>query len=125
MLTHHNHNNTHKATTLKFVGNSGNVEHVVTGSEDGSVRVWDPSASPRAVCEHEGGGVVRLVVQEHLVFVCYTDGCSCVWDARTGECVATLTGHTDSVLDIAVSPDGRLVLTASDDHTCRVFAVPH
>ena len=96
---------------------------MVTGSADCNVKIWDLSGTTRTTCQHDAG-VVRLVVRSPLVFACYSDGVAKIWDARTGTCVTTLTGHTDAILDIAVTPDGKHVLTASDDHTCRVFEVP-
>ena len=44
-----------------------------------------------------------------------------VWDARTGGCVLERTGHAEGILDLAQSPDGRAVASASDDGTARVF----
>lgn len=44
-----------------------------------------------------------------------------MWDSRTGQCVVTAQGHQDHILDMALSPDGKHVLTGSDDKTARVF----
>ena len=33
----------------------------------------------------------------------------------------TLTGHTSAVRAVAVTPDGRRALSASDDHTVKVW----
>jgi WD40 repeat protein len=38
-------------------------------------------------------------------------------------CRATLQGHTDVVKSAEFSPDGQRIVTASDDHTARVFRV--
>ena len=43
-----------------------------------------------------------------------------LWDAATGEAVATLTGHTAAVSAVAFSPDGKRVLTGSGDKTARL-----
>ena len=44
-----------------------------------------------------------------------------VWDARTGEELFALEGHTRSVLGIAVSRDGQRVATGSADGTVRLW----
>ena len=49
------------------------------------------------------------------------DGCVRLWDTRTSQCQAAKWGHTKGVLDFAPSPDFKSVVTASDDHTARVF----
>jgi WD40 repeat protein len=44
-----------------------------------------------------------------------------VWDTETGECVATLCGHEDTVLAVALSGDGRRIVSGSLDKTIRVW----
>ena len=44
-----------------------------------------------------------------------------LWDAETGELVRTFEGHGESVMSVAVSPDGRFAMTPSFDGTVRVW----
>jgi GTPase SAR1 family protein/DNA-directed RNA polymerase subunit RPC12/RpoP len=44
-----------------------------------------------------------------------------VWDLATGKCRATLEGHADFVRGVAVTPDGRKVISGSLDNTLKVW----
>lgn len=44
-----------------------------------------------------------------------------ILEVATGECLASLNGHTKKILAIAVSPDSMRVLTVSLDNTARVW----
>ena len=44
-----------------------------------------------------------------------------VWDAASGECVATLKGHSEAVYSMAFSPDGSRIASGSGEKTVRVW----
>jgi WD40 repeat protein len=44
-----------------------------------------------------------------------------LWNWRTGQCLKTLTGHTDKIQGIAFSPDGQVLASGSADQTIRVW----
>jgi hypothetical protein len=46
-----------------------------------------------------------------------------VWDAATGAILSTLSGHSDIVMSVSFSPDGKRVLTGSRDQTARLWDV--
>jgi WD40 repeat protein len=47
-----------------------------------------------------------------------------LWDLATGKERATFRGHTSSVSSVAFSPDGQTLVSASYDHTVKVWEVP-
>ena len=86
--------------------------HIASGSEDGTICVWNTKTGELAAGPFTG--------HTHVVWsVAFSpDGCwiasgsgdetICVWDATTGETVAgPFTGHTDGVLSVQFSPDGQ------------------
>lgn len=44
-----------------------------------------------------------------------------VWDVASGQCVHTLRGHNDEILDVGFNSTGSKLVTASADGTSRVF----
>ena len=46
-----------------------------------------------------------------------------IWDATNGALVDTLVGHVDLVLDLAYSPDGTQLASASYDRTVRIWEI--
>lgn len=49
------------------------------------------------------------------------DGAVCVWDAVTGNVLATLRGHKGSVACVDFSPDGSRVISGAADRTVRIW----
>ena len=47
-----------------------------------------------------------------------------IWNLQTGELKNTLTGHTDLVYAVAISPDGQTLVSGSKDNTIKMWRVP-
>jgi WD40 repeat protein len=68
---------------------------------------------------------------EGAAIVHYRDGRDCLhtdravrlWDLATGKELRVLRGHTDRVISVAFSPDGKRLVTASWDKTARIWDV--
>ncbi|CAM9437177.1 unnamed protein product, partial [Discosporangium mesarthrocarpum] len=44
-----------------------------------------------------------------------------IWDVGSGQCIHTLRGHNDEILDVSFNATGSKLVTASADGTSRVF----
>lgn len=51
------------------------------------------------------------------------DGVVRLWDSRSGECVRRLRGHSDPIQSLSLSANRDYLVSASMDHTARVFDV--
>ena len=45
-----------------------------------------------------------------------------IWNVKSGQCVNTLRGHNDEILDVAFNANGTKLVTASADGTSRVYS---
>ena len=44
-----------------------------------------------------------------------------LWDATTGNCQSTLSGHSGEVNDVSFSPDGTKLASCSDDWSVKIW----
>jgi WD40 repeat protein len=77
-------------------------QHVVSGSGDNTLRLWEPDIL--VVCLR---GSVDKTVR--------------LWELATGKEVRRFTGHQDWVNSVAVTPDGKYVVSGSGDNTLRLW----
>ncbi|GAB5354753.1 hypothetical protein AAMO2058_000146400 [Amorphochlora amoebiformis] len=104
---------------------SSTLNFVFTASADGTIIVSDyGTGAMRTKVEHQGAITQALWnPAAPVILATGTDTLLRMWDARNGSCIRELKGHSDTVLALAVSRDGRLAVTGSDDATCALFAL--
>src|SRR5207237_1343207 len=82
-------------------------------------RVTDTSPDPLAAYQDD-----QAVLTPDGVRALARDGNEVqVWDLATGQLERTLRGHADQVNAVAVTPDGKTAVSASDDQTLQVWDI--
>lgn len=108
---------------------------LVTGADDGTVRVWDLKTGKelqRLVTDGAGVDTVAITNDGRYVLAGSSDRTIVTWDILTGDKIATL--HSDSPVmhRFALSPDNRMILSGGgdigwapqDDYELRLWNVP-
>ncbi|PWH17201.1 MAG: hypothetical protein DDG60_02865 [Anaerolineae bacterium] len=96
--------------------------YVVSGSGDGTARVWQAQTGAEVTRMMHEGGVTSVAFSPDGRYVVSgsSDGTARMWEAQTGAEVARTT-HESGVTSVAFSPDGRYVLSGGDDGTAQVW----
>ncbi|XP_069481588.1 WD repeat-containing protein 36 [Ambystoma mexicanum] len=98
---------------------------VTTGS-DGQLKCWkfktkdlvhvtNLSSPPTRILLHRDSGMLGIALD---------DFCICVFDMETRKIVRRFSGHQGNINDMAFSPDGRWLITASMDCCIKVWDLP-
>jgi WD40 repeat protein/transcriptional regulator with XRE-family HTH domain len=97
---------------------------LATGSEDGTVRLWEvPSGRALGTLQGHTSGVysVALAATGQLLASGSADGTVRLWDLPSGRALATLQGHTGVVRGVALSAGGHLIASGGFDETVRLW----
>src|SRR5205823_3523953 len=114
---------------------SADGKHIVSGSDDKTVRVWDAHTGQEALTLKGHTAMVTSVAfsAEGKRIASGSGGFDQkkgnfgevkVWDAHTGQEQFTLKGHTSHVLSVAFSADGKRIASGSQDQTVKVWDAP-
>lgn len=99
---------------------------VVSGSDDGQVRVWDVRTGAIVIGPLKGhaGSIYSIAISHdgaRIISSSY-DRTIRVWDTQTGDSIGTpLKGHTDMIWSVAFSPDSTHIISGSSDETIRIW----
>ena len=122
------------ATWVNAVAFSPDGKLVLTGSRDRTARLWDVQTGRelRVFTGHaaailsvafspDGKQVLTASGPIRAAAGVKYDSTARLWDAQTGKELRVFTGHSHAVHSVAMSPDGKHVLTGSADKTARLW----
>jgi WD40 repeat protein/serine/threonine protein kinase len=99
-------------------------QRIVTGSLDGTAKVWQAASGKRLLIIHASNNGVSSVAfspDSRRIATGSQDRTAKVWDAASGRELLTLKGHNDAVSSVAFSPDGQRIITGSQDRTAKLW----
>ncbi|KAH8900609.1 hypothetical protein GQ53DRAFT_863078 [Thozetella sp. PMI_491] len=99
-----------------------NDGRLASGSEDKTIKIWDPTTGYCIVTlEGHSGRVCSVAWSNDGRLASGSDDKTIkIWDPTTGHCIATLEGHSGWVGSIAWTNDGRLA-SGSNDKTVKLW----
>jgi WD40 repeat protein/serine/threonine protein kinase len=110
---------------INAVAISPNGRRLLTGGADSAVRFWD-GATGRQISEslehrHQVIAVAFNPKDGRRAWTASWDETARCWDVDSGQALGPVLQHPDLVLALAVSPDGRTILTGCADRAARYW----
>jgi WD40 repeat protein len=99
----------------------GGVDWMATGGTDGAVSLWDVAARHEVATFLAGCTALAFDASGKRLACASLEQSICIYDVAAQKLVTELRGHDHMVTCIGYSPDDRLVVSGSEDHTLRVW----
>jgi TonB family protein len=94
----------------------------VTGSTDGTARVWDAQSGKELLTLSAGSNVMSVAFSPNgkCIVTGSTDDTARVWDAQSGKELLTLSAGSN-VMSVAFSPNGKCIVTGNTDAGAKIW----
>ncbi|KAI1291726.1 Angio-associated migratory cell protein [Halotydeus destructor] len=113
-----------KDRSIESVAFCPSLPLLATATVSGVIEVWDSSTFVCRTSMSNPSGISSInwnPIESSLLHVAGLDGSLITYDGRSGQQHSALYGHRDQILDFAVSKTNNILVTASEDSSCRVF----
>ncbi|KAH7323323.1 quinon protein alcohol dehydrogenase-like superfamily [Rhizoctonia solani] len=118
-----------KTTEARSVAISPDSSYISAGFGDGTIQVWDANtglAVSKPFKEHLGAIKMLAYSSDGTRMVSFSifDGSLCLFDAqRTTIALNNLPGHTKPIITLSISPNGKCIVSGSQDTTLYVWSL--
>jgi WD40 repeat protein len=112
------------SSRVNSVAFSPDGTRILTGSDDDTAKLWDPSTGRELITlkgHSEGVASAAFSLDGTRILTGGFDGTAKLWDPSTGREPITLKGHSEPVNSVAFSPDGTRILTGGFDGTAKLW----
>jgi len=105
---------------VKSIKFSNNGKYLISGSLDNMIKIWDISSG------NEIGSLIGFtssfsISRDDKLIVTGSNELIRLFDLENMKKILSMTGHTDSVMCVSISPDGDLTVSGSLDGTVKIW----
>lgn len=109
---------------VQAVAFSPDSKYVLTGSQDKTAKLWDVATGKEIRTFKYFDSVRGVAFSPDGKYALISSGkLAELWDISTGDEIRTFKGHSDFIYEIVFSPNGKYVLTGSQDKTAKLWDV--
>ncbi|CAG9861239.1 unnamed protein product [Phyllotreta striolata] len=118
-------------TTLYDMEVDAGQKHVLTACQDRNVRIYSVNTGKHTKSfkgsTGDDGTLIKVVLDRSGIYLATscTDKSLSVYDYYSGECMATMCGHSELATGLRFTNDCRRLISASGDGCIFVWRVPH
>lgn len=99
-------------------------KYAISSSEDMTLIMWDLERSLSEPIFAHPSSISRISVslsQKFAISLSWDNKIFVLWDLDNRQPLKAFTGHDNDILDVVITPDGKLAVTGSSDKTCILW----
>jgi WD40 repeat protein len=96
---------------------------LISGSFDGTIKVWDLQTEQLLKTLTHSGGIKDLAIAPdgQMLASASFEGTIKLWNLKTGKELRTINAHSGYVFSVSFSPDGKILASSSNDDSVKIW----